>query len=55
MKKNQNNQLKENSFYYRKTYHFEEGGKYFSLLYGTKKNSISKKEFEKRQKKQDGT
>lgn len=44
-----------NSFWYRGEYHYEEDGKYFVLRYGTKQLSISKNEFEKRQKKQDAS
>lgn len=39
-----------NSFWYRGVYHFEEDGKFFYVKYGTKHLSISKKDFEKRQK-----
>jgi len=39
-----------NAFWYRGVYHFEEDGKFFYVKYGTKHLSISKKDFEKRQK-----
>lgn len=50
MKKVQNN-----SFDYRGELHYEENGKYFYKKYGTKLMTLSKKEFEKRQKQSNGT
>lgn len=44
-----------NSFIYREEHHYEEDGKYFYTKYGSKKMTISKKEFEKRKKKSNGT
>lgn len=43
----------KDSFRYRKELYYEEDGKYFVLRYGTKKLSISKKEFEKKKMKKD--
>ena len=43
-----------NSFSYRGDYYYEEDGKFFKILYGTKRISVKKRDFYRLKEKADG-